>query len=68
VFEYTIDNAKFDSRQMDTNSRTSFTLNGVTCVESYSKYIMIMPRTIKLPIVEGNGIAKHDQHVAVAFQ
>jgi hypothetical protein len=38
------------------------------CVELYSKYIMIMHRTIKLPIKEGNGIAKHDQHVAVAFQ
>jgi hypothetical protein len=37
-------------------------------VELYSKYIMIMHRTIKLPIKEGNGIAKHDQHVAVAFQ
>ena len=29
---------------------------------------MIMHHTIKLPIVEGNGIAKHDQCVAVAFQ
>jgi hypothetical protein len=37
-------------------------------VELYSKYIMIMHRTSKLPIKEGNGIAKHDQHVAVAFQ
>jgi hypothetical protein len=37
-------------------------------VELYSKYIMIMHCTIKLPIKEGNGIAKHDQFVAVAFQ
>jgi hypothetical protein len=46
--------------------------SGVTCylspVELYSKYIMIMHRTIKPPTVEGNGVAKHDQHVAVAFQ
>jgi hypothetical protein len=40
----------------------------VVAVELYSKYIMIMHHTINLPIKEGNGLAKHDQHVAVAFQ
>jgi hypothetical protein len=43
-----------------TLSRDGGQLHRELGVELYSKYIMIMHRTNNLPIVEGNGLVKHD--------